>query len=87
MQQDTVSFDWLTCPPISIYRACTQLRASKALFLKLMRVVLRHVPRERWIQLMNGGLKTVNLAWVIKIAVIGCTWLFFMKALLPTRDK
>ena len=55
---------------------CVQLRASKALFPKLMRAVLKHVPLESWIQLMIGGLKTVNLAWVNKIAVIGCTWLF-----------
>ena len=25
---------------------------------------------------MIGGLKTVHLAWVNKIAAIGCTWLF-----------
>ena len=45
-------------------------------YLKLMRVVLKYVPLERWIQLMIGGFKTVNLAWVNKIAVIGYTWLF-----------
>ena len=53
-----------------------QFRASKALFLKLMRAVLKHVPLERFIQLMIGGLKTVNLAWVNKTAVIGYTRLF-----------
>ena len=31
-------------------------------FLKLMRVVLKFVPLERWIQLMIGGFKTVSLA-------------------------
>ena len=41
-----------------------------------MRAVLKHVPLEPWIQLMTGGLKTVSLAWVNKIAVIGCIWLF-----------
>ena len=45
-------------------------------FLKLMRAVLKHVPLERWIQLMMDGFKTVNLAWVNKIARIGYTWLF-----------
>ena len=40
-----------------------------------MRAVLKHVPLERWIQLI-GGLKTVNLAWVNKIAIIAYTWLF-----------
>ena len=45
-------------------------------FLKLMREVLKHVPFECCIQLMIGGLKTVNLAWVNKNAMIGYTWLF-----------
>ena len=53
-----------------------QLYVNIVHFLKLMRVVLKHVPLERWIQLMIGGLKTVNLAWVNKVAGIGCTWLF-----------
>ena len=53
-----------------------QLRARKTLFLKLMRLVLKHVPLERWIQYMIGGLKTVNLTWVNKIGVVGCTWGF-----------
>ena len=37
----------------------------------------KHVPLERWIQHMIGVLKTVSLAWVNKVTVIGCTWLFF----------
>ena len=37
---------------------------------------LKNVLLERCIQLMIGGLKNFNLAWVNKIAVIGCTWLF-----------
>ena len=41
-----------------------------------MRVVLKHVPLERWIQPMTGGFKTVNLAWVNKAPMIGYTWLF-----------
>ena len=31
---------------------------------------------------MTGGLKTVNLAWVNKIAVIDCTWLFVYESAL-----
>ena len=46
-----------------------QLYVNLVHFLKLMRVALKHVPRERWIQLMIGGFKTVSLAWVNKIAV------------------
>ena len=41
-----------------------------------MRAVLELVPLERWTQLMIGGLKTVNLAWVNKNAMIGYTWIF-----------
>ena len=37
---------------------------------------LKNVLRERCIQLMFGGLKTVNLAWVKKFAVIGCSRIF-----------
>ena len=33
-------------------------------FLKLMQVVVKHVPHERWIQHMIGGLSTVNLTWL-----------------------
>ena len=62
-----------------------QLRASKALFVKLMRVVLKHVPRERWIRYMTGGFKTVNLSWVNKIAVIVGTWLFVYESA-PTYE-
>ena len=50
-------------------------------FLKLMRVVLKHVPLERWIQLMICGFKTVNLAWVNKAAMIGYTWHFVYESL------
>ena len=50
-------------------------------FLKLMRVVLKHVPFERWIQLMIGGFRTVNLAWVNKVALNGYTWLFVYASL------
>jgi len=39
-------------------------------------VLVKNIPLERWIQLMFGGFKNVNLAWVNKIAVIGYTWLF-----------
>ena len=42
-------------------------------FFKLMIAV---VPLERWVQLMSGRLKTVNLAWVNRIPLIGNTWLF-----------
>ena len=45
-------------------------------FSKLMSAVLKHVPLERWIQLMIGGFKTVNLAYVNKISMTGYTWLF-----------
>ena len=38
-----------------------QLYVNIVHYLKLMRVVLKHVPLERLIQLMSGGLKTVNL--------------------------
>ena len=51
----------------------TQLRPSKALFLKFMCVVLEHVPLERWFQHMIGGLKTVHLAWVNQNR---CDWLY-----------
>ena len=50
-------------------------------FLKLMRVVIKHVSLERWIQLMVGGFKTVSLAWVNKVAIICCTWLFVYESL------
>ena len=50
-----------------------------------MRAVLKHVPLERWIQLLLGGLKTVNLAWVNKFAMIGYTWLFVYER--PRRYK
>ena len=64
-----------------------QLRAGKTLFLKLMRVVLKHVPLEHWIQQMIGGLKTVSLAWVNKIAVSGCTWLFVYESALTYEGR
>ena len=38
--------------------------------------LVENVPLERWIQLMIGVFKIVNLAWVYKFAVIGYTWLF-----------
>ena len=41
-----------------------------------MAVPLKNVLLEPCIQLMTCGLKTVNLAWLNKIAVIACTWLF-----------
>ena len=44
-------------------------------FLKPERAVLKHLPLERWIQLMIGGFKTVSFAWVNKGALIGYTWL------------
>ena len=36
---------------------------------------------------MIGGLKTVNLAWVNKIAVIGCTWLFVYESALTYETR
>ena len=78
---------WLADESANKHLQSMQLRASKALFLKLMRVVLKHVPLERWIQHMIGGLKTVNLAWVNKIAVIGCTWLFVYESALTYEGR
>ena len=40
-------------------------------------MLLKNVPFERWMQLMIVSFKTVNLAWVCKIAVIGHA-LFFV---------
>ena len=51
-----------------------------------MRVVLKNVPLERWIQHKIGGLKTVSLAWVNKIAVVGCTWLFVYESALTYEE-
>ena len=45
-----------------------------------MRAVLKHVPLERWIHLMIGGFKTVNMAWVNKFAMIGNTWFFIYES-------
>ena len=53
-----------------------QLHVNIVHFLKLTRAVLKHVPLERWIQLMIGGFKTVNLAWVNKIVMMIYTWFF-----------
>ena len=36
---------------------------------------------------MIVGLKTVRLAWVNKIAVIGCTWLFVYKSALTYEGR
>ena len=55
------------------YSRSMQLYVNIVHFLKFMRVVLKFVPLERWIQLMIGGFKTVNLAWINKIVVIGYT--------------
>ena len=52
-----------------------QLHVNIVHFLKLIRAVIKHVPLQRWIQLMFGGFKTVNFSWVNKI-MIGYTWLF-----------
>ena len=52
-----------------------------------MRAVLKHDPLERWIQNMIGGLKTVSLAWVNKIAVIDCTWLFAYESALAYEGR
>ena len=49
-------------------------------------VLVKNVSLERWIQLMIGGFKTVSLAWK-KIAVIGYTWVLFMKDLIATRKE
>ena len=46
-----------------------------------MRTVLKHVPLDRRIQLMIGGIKTVNLEWVNKVAIIGYTWIFVYESL------
>ena len=43
-------------------------------------MLVKNVPLEHWIQLMIGGFKTLNLAWVNKIAVNGYTWLFVYKS-------
>ena len=56
-----------------------QLYVNVVHFLKLIGVVLNHVPLERWNQLMIGGFKTVNLAWVNKIVVTGYTCFFVLK--------
>ena len=45
-------------------------------FLKLIWGSRKNGPFECWIQLMIGGFKTVNLARVNKIIVIGYTWIF-----------
>ena len=64
-----------------------QLQASKALFLKHLRVVLKHGPLERWIELMIGDLKNISLAWVNKIAEIGFRWLFVYKSALTYEGR
>ena len=53
-----------------------QLYVNIVHFVMFMRAVLKHVPLEHWIQLMIGGFKTVSLARVNKIDLIGYTWLF-----------
>ena len=53
-----------------------QLYVNIVHFLKLMQAVLKHVPLERWIQLLIGGFKTINLAWVNKFAMSSYTWRF-----------
>ena len=58
-----------------------QLCVNIVHFLKLMRVVLKQVPLERWILLMIGGFKPVSLVWVNKVAMIGYTWLFVYDSL------
>ena len=52
------------------------LRENLVLFLKLTAPPLKNLLLERCSQHMIGGLKTVNLTWVNKIAVIGGTWIF-----------
>ena len=44
------------------YSRSMQLYVNIVYYLKLIRVVLKYVSLERWIQLMIGGFKTVNLA-------------------------
>ena len=41
-----------------------------------MRGPLKNLPLERWFQLMISGFKTVNLAWISKIAGISYTMRF-----------
>ena len=37
---------------------------------------MTNVPLERWIKVMIGGFKTVSLASLNEVVVIGYTWLF-----------
>ena len=78
---------WLADVSAIKHLQSVQMRAGKALFLKLMWAVLKHVPLERWIQHVIGGLKTVNLAWVNKFAVIGCTWLSVYESALTYKGR
>ena len=73
MYHKTSSWHWLTSHKLL---GSMHLYVIIVHFLKLMREVLKHVPSERYIQLMIGGFKTVNLAWINKFAMIGYTWLF-----------
>ena len=42
---------------------------------------------EHWIQLIIGGFKTVSLAWIMKLAVIGYTCFLFIKEPIDTREE
>ena len=64
-----------------------QLYVNIVHFLNLMLAVLKRVPLERWIQFMIGGFKTVNLAFVNKVAVFGYTWLFVYESIIATRKE
>ena len=56
-------------------------------FLKLMRAVLKLVPLLRWIHIMIGGFKTVNLAWVNESLWLVKLGFLFMKAIVGTRNE
>ena len=64
-----------------------QLYVNIVHFLKLMQVVLKLVPLERWIQHMIGGFKTINLAWVNKVAMNGYTCFFVYENLRRCGDE
>ena len=49
--------------------------------------MIKNVPLERWIQLMIGSFKTVNLAWMNKISVISYTLLFVYEVLIATNKE
>ena len=67
---------WLADVSANKHIHSVQSRANLVLFSKVHGTTLKNVLLERSIQLIIGCLKTVNLTWVNKIAVIECTRLF-----------